>query len=72
MKELIEQPVSKVGKEMKLEKQNVQAPQIDQEIWTYQKVMETFKVPAKLKKHIQKLFDNDSTLTTLNLPCTSH
>jgi hypothetical protein len=40
MKELIEQPVSKVGKEMKLEKQNVQAPQIDQEIWTYQKVME--------------------------------
>jgi serine/threonine protein kinase len=77
-KEAIQQPVSKVEKGVTLEKQNkkvevqiIQAPKIEQEIWTYHKVIATFKVPENLKGHIRRLFENDPLLTTLNLGSTS-
>jgi hypothetical protein len=59
--EIKQQPVSKV----------IQPPKIEQEIWTYQKVMETFKIPEKLKEQLRRLFENDPRLTSLYLGSTS-
>jgi serine/threonine protein kinase len=48
------------------------APKIEQDIWTYQRVMESFIVPKGLQEHIRRLFDNDPNFTALNLWGTSH
>jgi hypothetical protein len=37
------------------------------DVWTYQKAIESFKVLDNLKPHLQKLFDNDPTVIKLYL-----
>jgi hypothetical protein len=51
--------------------QSVQGPRVEKEVWTFQKAMETFKIPEKLKVDVKRLFENDPELRRLNVYGTS-
>jgi hypothetical protein len=48
-----------------------QDPILEKEAWTFQKAMDTFKIPEELMVYVKRLFENDPDLYELNLRSTS-